>query len=210
MKSTILLGQGSLAIRIAEWFHRSDDFHLAAVAPVDPPRPMYASLGDWADTAGVPVLRHDELLVDVDLGFSCFYDRIITPATIARFGLLLNLHNAPLPKYRGVRPINWALENGEREHGVTIHRIDAGIDTGPVYAQARFSVYPDDEVIDVYRKCLAFGWLLFTNLMPRLEDVDPLPQDDAAATYYSLADADRLVTRRGFTRDDRPADWLPL
>ena len=34
---------------------------------------------------------------------------------------IINLHNSPLPKYRGVRPINWALKNGEHSHGVTIH-----------------------------------------------------------------------------------------
>ncbi|GAA3846919.1 hypothetical protein GCM10022226_83200 [Sphaerisporangium flaviroseum] len=39
--------------------------------------------------------------------------------------------------------MNWALRNGETVHGITIHRIDTGIDTGPVIAEALFSIWPD-------------------------------------------------------------------
>ena len=69
------------------------------------------------------------------LAFSVFYDRIIHEPFIGRCDRILNLHNSPLPKYRGVSPINWALKNGEEKHGVTIHEITPRIDDGPVLAQ---------------------------------------------------------------------------
>ncbi len=47
----------------------------------------------------------------------------------------INIHNAPLPKYRGILPSFWQLYYGEREAGITIHKINTGIDTGDIIAQ---------------------------------------------------------------------------
>jgi methionyl-tRNA formyltransferase len=136
-----------------------------------------------------------------DLAFSVFYDKIIKAWFIDKCGRILNLHNGPLPRYRGVSPINWALKNGEALHGVTIHAITPGIDDGPVYAQAIYSIYPAfDEVRDVYARSLEYGWTLFTQTMPLLDRITPVPQDDSQATYYSLQQNSLLGDRRGFTR----------
>ena len=51
---------------------------------------------------------------------------------INKFVRLYNINNSPLPKYRGVNPIKWALKIGEDIHGVPLHLIDEGIDTGPI------------------------------------------------------------------------------
>ena len=47
----------------------------------------------------------------------------------------INIHNAPLPKYRGMLPNFWQLYHGEKRAGITVHRIDAGIDTGDIITQ---------------------------------------------------------------------------
>jgi methionyl-tRNA formyltransferase len=112
------------------------------------------------------------------------------------------LHNAPLPKYRGVSPINWALKNGEIEHGLTIHEITPGIDDGPIIAQLKYSIYPEfDEVIDVYKRSLEYGWTLFQQTMPLIDNVQARPQNDSQASYYSKLDNPRLGDRSGFTRE---------
>src|SRR6266568_738902 len=54
---------------------------------------------------------------------------------LPRFGCL-NVHASLLPKYRGAAPIQWALLNNESETGVTLMKMDAGLDTGPILAQA--------------------------------------------------------------------------
>src|SRR5690606_15634116 len=98
----------------------------------------------------------------VDLAISVFYDKILKPWFIDSCGRILNVHNGPLPRYQGVSPINWALKNGEHEHGVTIHELTAGIDSGPIVSQVTYSIYPEiDEVIDVYHRALEYAWLLF-------------------------------------------------
>jgi methionyl-tRNA formyltransferase len=107
-----------------------------------------------------------------------------------------------LPKYRGVSPINWALKNGEQEHGITIHEITPGIDDGPIVGQVKYSIYPEfDEVIDVYNRSLEYGWTLFQHTIPLIDGIKPRPQDDRQATYYNKGDNSRLAERSGFIRE---------
>jgi methionyl-tRNA formyltransferase len=206
-KRTVLLGKGSLGIHAAEWLHAADGFELVLVVPVIPEPTWTDSLAGWARDAGVPVVESGHFRdvpghVEIDVALSVFYDRIIDAAFIERCGRIINLHNAPLPRYRGVSPINWALKNGERHHGVTIHEITPGIDDGPIVAQTTYSIFPDiDEVRDVYARSLAYGATLLEQTLPMLDRIAPVPQDESAATYYSKGDDERLGDRRGFTRD---------
>ncbi|HWQ16155.1 MAG TPA: formyltransferase family protein [Roseiflexaceae bacterium] len=210
-KQTVLLGKGTLAIRIAEWFLRSPDHKLMAVVPVVPEPRWTDSLIGWAESHGVPYVasgHYKNLMAltgdrPIDLAFSVFYDKIIRAWFIERCGRILNLHNSPLPRYRGVSPINWALKNNEIAHGVTIHEITPGIDDGPVVAQLQYSIYPEfDEVRDVYARALEYGWVLFQQTMPLLDQITARPQDHALATYYSARENDLLGERRGFTRHE--------
>lgn len=57
---------------------------------------------------------------------------------------ILNVHGSLLPKYRGAAPIQWAIANGERETGVTIMQIDAGLDTGDMLMKRRLAIGPDE------------------------------------------------------------------
>ena len=214
-KTVVVLGKGALAIRVADWFLHSPRHELAHVVPVVPEPGWSASLTAWAGENGVPWVRSGNYADlpgvadddwNVDLAVSVFYDRIISPAFIERCGRILNIHNSPLPRYRGVAPINWALKNGEREHGVTIHEISPGIDDGPIVAQLKYSIYPEvDEVKDVYRRALAYGWTLFEQTMPMLDRITARPQEAAEATYYSLRDNDLLGERRSFTKAESVA-----
>jgi methionyl-tRNA formyltransferase len=207
----VVLGKGTLAVRVADWFLQSDRHELEAVVPVLPEPAWTRSIGDWARTNGVAVVESGDYRDlgerAVDLAVSVFYDKIIGPEFIQRCGRILNLHNGPLPRYRGVSPINWALKNGERKHGVTIHEITPGIDDGPIVAQLEYSIYPEfDEVIDVLRRALEYGWTLFEQTAPILDSIEARPQDDAQATYYSAAENDLLGDRRGFRRGKPRAD----
>jgi methionyl-tRNA formyltransferase len=209
LRRTVLFGKGSLAIRVGEWFVESPRHDLVAVVPVVPEPEWTDSFADWARRRGVRLASSGDWR-DLgssrsrlaDLGFSVFYDRILPADLIERFDRVLNLHNGPLPRYRGVGPINWALKNGERTHGVTIHEVTPGIDDGPVVAQLTYSIYPEfDEVVDVYRRALEYGWVLFCQTMPILDLIAARPQDERAATYYGAGDLPRLGERRGFTRE---------
>jgi methionyl-tRNA formyltransferase len=62
---------------------------------------------------------------------------------VPRFGCL-NVHTSLLPKYRGAAPIQWALINGDPKTGVTIMKMDAGMDTGAILMQTETPINPDD------------------------------------------------------------------
>ena len=55
----------------------------------------------------------------------------------------VNVHGSLLPMYRGAAPVQWAVIHGERETGVSIMQLDAGMDTGPVYLERRIAIDPD-------------------------------------------------------------------
>jgi methionyl-tRNA formyltransferase len=204
------LGKGKLAVRIAEWFRTSKAYELRYVVPVVPEPTWTDSLIAWCQSHEVPFAAsgHYRDLPDVrrgewktDLAFSVFYDRIIQPWFIQKVSRIINLHNGPLPRYRGVSPINWALKNEEILHGSTIHEITPGIDDGPIIAQVLYSIYPEsDEVLDVYNRSLEFSYALFAQTMPILDRIQARPQNESDATYYCRADDSRLDERRGFTK----------
>lgn len=210
-KSVVLLGKGRLAVSIAEWFMRSDEYELLAIVPVVPEPRWTDSLIAWCrahEVAYVASGRYQDIPAvknagwRVDLAFSVFCDTIIKPWFIEKCGRILNLHNGPVPRYRGVSPINWALKNREQEHGVTIHEITSGVDSGPIVSQMKYSIYPDfDEVVDVYERALEYGYLLFAQTMPILNRIKARPQDESRALYYSRKDREQLGDRRDFTRD---------
>ena len=117
-------------------------------------------------------------------------------------GSIINLHNAPLPKYRGVRPINWALLNEEEEHGVTIHKIHEGIDDGDILGKVTYPIYPEiEEVEDVYKKALDYGWLLFKDVASKIDyALENATPQSGEYTYYSNKDNDLLGDRGDFRR----------
>jgi methionyl-tRNA formyltransferase len=211
METVVLLGKGDLAIKAAEWFMRSERYELASVVPVIPEPTWTQSFAGWARSNGVAIVESghykdlpETLLVErrIDLAVSIFYDRIIKAWFIDSCKRIINLHNGPLPKYRGVSPINWALKNGEYEHGVTIHEITPGIDDGPIVGQVKYSIYPEiDEVIDVYKRSLEYGWTLFQQTIPLLDKIPVRIQEHEKATYYSKQDNPRLGDRSGFFRN---------
>jgi methionyl-tRNA formyltransferase len=215
MQNVVVLGKGDLAIRAAEWFLNSDNYTLVAVVPVIPEPAWTGSMTDWCRAHSVPTVDsgHFKDLPQlsegdgkIDLVVSVFYDKIIKAWFIERCRRIINLHNGPLPKYRGVSPINWALKNGEHEHGITIHEITPGIDDGPIIGQVKYSIYPEfDEVIDVYRRSLEYGWTLFQQTIPLLDQIKAREQEHDKATYYSKLDNPRLGERGNFTREPVPA-----
>jgi methionyl-tRNA formyltransferase len=206
----VVCGKGTLAIKVANWFLRNKDYQLLYIVPVIPEPTWTKSLVSWAsdnrinviktgDYSDLPLFKADG--ETIDLVVSVFYDKIFKQEFITKCKKIINIHNAPLPRYRGVSPINWALKNNEQKHGVTIHEIIDGIDQGPIISQVEFSIYPDfDEVKDVYRRSLVFAWTLFKQTMPLINRIKSVHQDEGNASYYSKKQNSLLGARNGFTR----------
>jgi len=213
MKNVMVLGKGDLAIKIADWFYSSREYNLTHIVPVVPEPTWTDSIIKWAKDRNIPFTASghykdiegiNDKNWNINLTFSVFYDKIIKESFILKCGRILNLHNSPLPKYRGVRPINWALKNNEGVHGVTIHEISKGIDDGPIVSQLTYSIFPEfDEVVDVHKRARRYGWSLFKETMLILDKIVATPQDESNATYYSKDKIHLLGERMGNTRQEK-------
>ncbi len=99
----------------------------------------------------------------------------------------LNLHFGPLPRYRGVAPIAWAMINGEAATGVTIHHINPGVDSGALLRSRAVPIEEADTGRTLYDRCAAAGVALFRDTWPGLRQgtIHGTPQADADVLYYN-------------------------
>ncbi len=119
--------------------------------------------------------------------------------SLPRFGCL-NVHASLLPAYRGAAPIHWAILNGEKESGIAIMQMDAGMDTGPVLASERVTITETDTVGALHDKLMHVGARLLTDVLAELEAgsvPDPQAQDENLATYAPRLD--RAIERLDWT-----------
>ncbi|MFA5840550.1 MAG: methionyl-tRNA formyltransferase, partial [Candidatus Margulisiibacteriota bacterium] len=103
---------------------------------------------------------------------------------IPKFGCI-NIHASLLPKYRGAAPVQWALLNGEKETGLSIMKIDEGLDTGAILLQQKIAIAEDDNAETLLHKLFAGGGVLLKEALNLLESkqADFIPQKDSVATF---------------------------
>jgi methionyl-tRNA formyltransferase len=124
----------------------------------------------------------------VDLLLNVQSHHLLPPEVVAapRIGSF-NLHPGPLPAYAGLNVPSWAIYRGERVHGVTLHWMDEGIDTGPVAYSSEFPLDEDETGLTLSAKCVRAGLPLIQDL---LEDsvrqaIPRIPQPAGVRRYYS-------------------------
>jgi len=114
----------------------------------------------------------------------------------------LNVHASLLPRWRGAAPVAAAILHGDDETGVTLVQTDEGLDTGPLVAQARCPIYPDDTTERLTPRLAQLGADLLVDRLPRwlAGEIEPQPQPEEAVTY-----APRLSKRDGQIDWQQPA-----
>ncbi len=152
------------------------------------------SVNDESSVELVARWKPDVILADL-------FNEIIKPALleIPRCGTI-NIHTSPLPKYRGMAPNFWALVNGEKEFGTSIHLVTSEIDNGDIVCQKKVEIRDSDTVFSFYRRCSLEAARMLPEALERLEKGSELSQqDDGASSYYSriTAEAIRQLRRRG-------------
>jgi len=109
----------------------------------------------------------------------------------------INYHPSLLPKYRGGSAINWAVISGETETGVTIHRIDEGVDTGPIILQEKVEIAPEDTVKSLYfEKLYPLGIKLVAEAVRLLREgkAAPVAQDESKASFQPvITESDTII-----------------
>ena len=130
-----------------------------------------------------------------DVAVVVAYGRILTQRLLdaPRLGCV-NVHASLLPRYRGAAPVHQAVIHGETETGVCTMRMEAGLDTGPVYEVARTPIGPDETTGELWERLAQLGAQTLVHTLAHLEDLVPTEQDHALATHAPmLSKADGLV-----------------
>jgi methionyl-tRNA formyltransferase len=136
----------------------------------------------------------------IDLIVSCYFDQIFRPAILGLPQLgAINVHSAMLPSHRGPMPVLYCALDVPPSLGVTVHRLEASIDTGPILAQAPYAAPADATVLRSMRVLHAKGLDLVAALMPRLAagEVIGTPQTGGSYEGFPSAADVRALKRRG-------------
>lgn len=142
---------------------------------------------DQPQALKAPGVAENLAAVGADVMVVAAYGLILPPAILAlpRRGCV-NIHASLLPRWRGAAPIQRALLAGDRESGITIMQMDAGLDTGPVLLEQPVPIAADDTAQTLHDRLAALGAELIVRALA--EAPRPHPQDEAAATYAAKID----------------------
>ncbi len=121
-----------------------------------------------------------------DVGVVVAYG-LILPAAILdtpRLGCI-NVHASLLPRWRGAAPIQRAILAGDTETGITIMRMDEGLDTGPMLLREAIEIGPDETAGSLHDRLAALGGALLVTALAGLAagSIEAVPQDEAGASY---------------------------
>jgi methionyl-tRNA formyltransferase len=126
---------------------------------------------------------------------------------------ILNVHASLLPKYRGAAPIQWAIAHGEQETGITIMRIDAGLDTGDMILKWSTPIGPDETAPQLAARLSQRGSALLVEALRQIErgtasfekqddsqaTIAPILKKEDGAVVWSRPAAETYNRLRGFT-----------
>ena len=162
-----------------------------------------------AEAAGIAVLqspsaRGPEFLerlreVKAELAVVVAYGKILPRSVLEAFPLgCINIHGSLLPKYRGAAPVQWAVIDGESETGVSIMRLDEGMDTGPVLLTRREPIRAGDTAGTLFARLAPLGASAVCEALEGLEagTLEAIAQPEAGASHAAM-----------LTKQDGLVDW---
>lgn len=146
------------------------------------------SLLKKANKMGIEIRNLEDVYSIENLLFlSLEFDKIVNPNKF-KSNKLFNIHFSLLPKYKGMFTSIMPILNNEKATGVTLHKIDKGIDTGEIIAQKEFEIDLMDNARDVYHKYIHYGILLLKECLEKLlknEFIESKPQNLKESSYSS-------------------------
>ena len=155
-----------------------------------------------------PVRIGEELprLASLDVLVVAAYGLILPPDVLdAPARGCINVHASLLPRWRGAAPVERAIMAGDTTTGVSIMRIDTGLDTGPVLAQRSTPIGADETGAALTERLADLGARTLLDCLDRLDELEPTPQDNAYATK-----APKLTARDALIDWTRPATDIAL
>jgi methionyl-tRNA formyltransferase len=124
--------------------------------------------------------NYEDILISVNYKF------IFSKEFLNLFSHAINVHGSLLPKYRGRSPHIWAIINGEKETGVTCHRMKPEVDQGEILEQIKIAIDSDDSGADLIDKfCLCYPRVVM-NALDKIDSYSGIVQNEDEASYYGI------------------------
>lgn len=147
------------------------------------------SLKYYAECWNVPAVQLEDVYGEKELVFlSLEYDRLLVPQKFAT-NQLFNIHFSLLPAYKGMYTSSIPFLQGEKTVGVTLHRVDSGIDTGEIIEQVSFDIEETDMCRSLYAKYISYGTELVKSNLKKIiyepEKIESRPQTSTRSSYFS-------------------------
>lgn len=153
---------------------------------------IFGSAYDYAKRKGIPCispLKYFRKPVPTDIMIVSGYPKLLKKRQLKQVKVaVVNIHQSLLPAYRGRHPLNWAIIQGEKYSGVTLHRVDGKFDNGNIILQKRVRINKDDTVVDLYLKTAAKGKDILAKML-RITDKNSFkgnPQSKINASYFPV------------------------
>lgn len=205
--SCVVIGNESLLIQCAERLLQGGDRIEAVVT-------RNADIRAWALHQGLRVEAPGEGLdqrlsgLTFDWLFSIANLSVIPQTVLAQAKRgAINFHDGPLPRHAGLNAPVWAILEQERQHGVTWHLIEGGIDEGDILQQKLFDIAPNETALTLNTRCYEAAMDSFNALLADLRGPGPQrrPQDLSQRSYHARLDRPAAGARLDFAL---PADRL--
>jgi methionyl-tRNA formyltransferase len=195
---SIFMGTPEFAVPILRAVAEATDLRLVVTQPdrpagrgrrLEPPPIKRAAIGLGVEVAQPETVKGGGFRALLaarapDIVVTAAFGRILGRRVLdlPRLGCL-NVHASLLPAYRGAAPVAWAIRNGEEVSGVSIMRMDVGLDTGPVYRAAKIPILPEESAGELTGRLARAGAELLEGVLADLPSgLVPVPQDEAFAS----------------------------
>tara|TARA_B110000037_G_C17079650_1_gene489408 strand:- start:627 stop:1451 length:825 start_codon:yes stop_codon:yes gene_type:complete len=128
----------------------------------------------------------DSYLIDNSIFISCEFNKIINP-DLFNHNNLFNIHFSKLPEYKGMYTSTLPILHNKKISGVTLHKIDQGIDTGDIIDQIVFNISKNNTAYNLYEKYNKYGLILLKKNINNLinNNFKTIKQSSENSSYYS-------------------------
>ena len=189
-KSTICIaGKNNIAVEAAKYIIKNFNCNIFVIPNKndDGVDKWQKSFLKFSRTNNLKIVTLEDVYEIEELIFlSLEFDKIIKPEKF-KTNKLYNVHFSLLPKYKGMYTSALPILNNERETGVTLHRIDKGIDTGEIIIQKWINIDFEDTGRDLYLKYIKNGIILIKDNIENIlnDNIKSYPQNACLSSYYS-------------------------
>ena len=184
----VLAGKNNIAVNALEFVIENYDQEVAVVCNQtdNGKHGWQRSLRKTASDKGIAEISLEEAYKKAKVFISLEFDKIVRPEKF-KTSNVYNVHFSLLPKYKGMYTSIWPIINNENVSGVTLHKIDKGIDTGNIIKQCEFNISTFDRSQDLYRKYIKTSIEIFKKEFFSIMEggLNSHQQQSNNSTYYS-------------------------